>query len=643
MKSIRSFCFTSGLLALYFFNAVCADSTKVYYLDEVSVVQSRNIIFSEDKRIIEVDSSIFEIYKNVNLGQLLSVSAPITIRQYGAEGGISMAAVRGLRVNHTQVNWNGIPINSLTTGDNDLSLIPSGIIDRIQLNFGASGSLYGSGTIGTSIGLTNEPDWKNKLNINFCYERGSFISNKYKAAMRIGNENFQYHIGAIHYTAANNFIYNDYYLPGNPEVRMEDNAYSNSGIMQHFFFRLPKRNSIQVGIWYQDKNYEPPNTMGRYYRNYAYQNDNTFKTYLSWVKVYKSSSLTVKSAYFDDYLRYRYKQNVADEDYAIDSKYDTRRVYNNLNFRKYIKNTITIDIGSELQLAQADVSNYRGNRDETRFAVMGAAKYKWKNTIFNTSLREEFVDDRTPHTLYSFGIHRSLNSIHEFKANISNKYRTPTFNERFWQPGGNPDLEPEQGWSTEVSYLNNFHRGNHHIRSSHTLYYARIENLVQWITDSIIHPVPEKNARTLGYEFTTNYQFSVGRFLIKSNLNYIFSNAIITGHYEQAEFKGNKLIYAPAHTLSGFINASFKRIYGGITSSLISKQYTTEDNQEILSLPAYSVTNLHMGTSWRLLGTSTTLQFRIINLFNTSYEVVKAYAMPGRAFYISVSIGLNKI
>ncbi|WP_416171350.1 TonB-dependent receptor [Algoriphagus boritolerans] len=46
--------------------------------------------------------------------------------------------------------WNGLPINSPSLGQSDLSILPVEAIDQAQLHFGSSGALFGNEAIGGS-------------------------------------------------------------------------------------------------------------------------------------------------------------------------------------------------------------------------------------------------------------------------------------------------------------------------------------------------------------------------------------------------------------------------------------------------------------------------------------------------------------
>ena len=62
--------------------------------------------------------------------------------------------------NHTLIDWNGININSPMLGQSDLSLIPVGLIDDIQIYFGGASMPINNGGIGGTINLETKPVWK---------------------------------------------------------------------------------------------------------------------------------------------------------------------------------------------------------------------------------------------------------------------------------------------------------------------------------------------------------------------------------------------------------------------------------------------------------------------------------------------------
>ena len=70
-----------------------------------------------------LDSSILTNPQHLNLGDLLSKKSHLFIKSYGI-GSLATVSLRGSGSAHTQLNWNGISLNSCMNGSSDLSLFP---------------------------------------------------------------------------------------------------------------------------------------------------------------------------------------------------------------------------------------------------------------------------------------------------------------------------------------------------------------------------------------------------------------------------------------------------------------------------------------------------------------------------------------
>jgi vitamin B12 transporter len=154
--------FFLGLIAA---RAGSGDSLAVIHVKEVQVIGNRFDYFTEGQQLISLSPQILKMYRSNSLGELLGLSGQIYIKSYGGAGSLSTVSIRGANSNQTQINWNGFPLNSLTTGDVDLSLIPLQIVDELSIHPGATGSLYGSGTFGGSIDILNKAKSSSPLSI----------------------------------------------------------------------------------------------------------------------------------------------------------------------------------------------------------------------------------------------------------------------------------------------------------------------------------------------------------------------------------------------------------------------------------------------------------------------------------------------
>lgn len=93
--------------------------------------------------------------------------------------------------------------------------------------------------------------------------------------------------------------------------------------------------------------------------------------------------------------------------------------------------------------------------DRSRFELSGFAAVKWRPVPrlgVALNLREELYGDRTtpliPALFVDWLASKRGNVV--LKASAARNYRYPTLNDLYFQPGGNPDLRPEQGWTFDA-------------------------------------------------------------------------------------------------------------------------------------------------------------------------------------------------
>src|SRR5699024_10857880 len=92
-----------------------------------------------------------------SVGEVLTAHSSIHIKEYGP-GGMATASQRGLSSEQIQVLWEGIPINSSTLGQTDLSLLPASFFSDIQVSSGTPSTAFGGGSLSGALYLGS--DWK---------------------------------------------------------------------------------------------------------------------------------------------------------------------------------------------------------------------------------------------------------------------------------------------------------------------------------------------------------------------------------------------------------------------------------------------------------------------------------------------------
>ena len=121
----------------------------------VTITETKSSLYSIGNQTRIIDSSFLAENKTYNLSDLASKHTDVFINSYGP-GLLNSPSARGSGSAHTVVLWNGFNIQSSMNGIVDFSLVPVGLFNEINIDYGGSGALFGSGAVGSTI-LLRQP------------------------------------------------------------------------------------------------------------------------------------------------------------------------------------------------------------------------------------------------------------------------------------------------------------------------------------------------------------------------------------------------------------------------------------------------------------------------------------------------------
>ncbi len=625
----------AGVVFFIFFTVkgISTSVVDTFSIDKVEITNHRNHFYSDDINIYKIDSSFLNTLSSLTLGDFLSNTSNIHIHGNGKSGFVSGSFIRGTNSYQTSVNWNGFSLNSPTLGTYDLSFINSGLIQDISVNHGASASLYGSGTFGGAIDLNNMPDWKNKLSVNLS---GSLTNiNEYinLIGFKIGNKIIQSHSNFHIHRGDLKFPYKDPVTDNT--LYQTHNRLNSVTFMQNMFLQL-KNNKISCGIWYSKKYKEIPPILASNTTNYDIQQDSTLKAFIKWRKTFSKSLLSINTAYFYDYQKFSEYPEIK-----------SVKIISNIFYRYYLTNHIVFDLGGSYIENQANSDYYQGRIREPQGALLSGIRIDYLKFISNITFRKEI------HALYNvkslIGLNLKYNLIENrlsLKSSFSRNFRVPTINDKYWVPGGNPDLLPENGWSGDAGFQYNLNNIlNHSYSIKLVCYSSLINDMIQWVpleNSALWVPKNSKQVWARGVESSFIGKIQTNFFKIKSRIDYSFSKSTVTKIYEGSPDLLNKqLRYLPLHSAKGIFEVKyrnfsilFNEIYTGI-------RYTDEENIDIFKLPGFFITNLIFGFTHKYKTFAGNLSIKIDNLFNSDYQLVRSYPMPLRTFAVNYKIEFN--
>jgi len=624
-------------------NSLIAQSMEVR-LDEVKIMGSRKSISTTDLHTVKIDSTLRTKYFGSDLAQILKGETNLNITQYGGEGSLASIRMRGSAPSQTQINWNGIPVNSPTTGSIDLSLLSGGMADAIEIAYGASGSLFGNGTFGGSINLFNKPDWNNRIAVNLAGEAGSWNHVKTGASIRVGNDSWQYHLTGLYQSSPNTYPFRNTFKEGNPiEYRMNDSMKMMS-FQQHLFFRLANNWYLQYGGWIHSRDKQLPAAMSSAPIFTSFQKDQSIRQFARVTKLFKNSSFELAIAFLTDSLLYAEK--TAKTDSVIkQSGIRSTDTYLSLSHRWSISDYLTMENGADLEYQTARVQSYSGLAKETRGAVFSLLKFMVKQFSANISYRQVFYSMTGPKPLFSTAFQYQMPSTGlSVKCQISNKFRFPTLNDRYWQPGGNPGLLPETGLGYDLGInWESVNSSKSNINLSSLLFIQQINNWIQWVpTGTYWTPRNIRQVKCQGLELSLTGRWKIGTVGLTAKTMYTYTESLDMKQSEMTDRFRRQLPYVPFHLLKIQSGIDLHRIEASLSYKYSGRRFTTDNHDPWLDLNPYHLVDLSIGYTFLTKKDKIILTGNLFNLFNASYQLIRAYPTPGRSFYLSVNYLFNQ-
>ncbi len=638
--------FLVGVFCLSVLTSVASMVSDTIELHEVKVVRTRESLFRAGQQAMFLDRSMLRQQASATMDELLADYLPAGILSYGSDGSLATLRLRGGGSNHTQVSWNGISLNSPTTGITDFSLIPAGLADQLVLVQGASGSLSGNSTFGGALFLSSEAEWDSRMNLRMVSETGSFGTRRILFTARGGSRVVQADIRILRQQALNDFRFHDVYKPGAPLITQSHDGYHYTALVQNLYFQLPGNQELSFGTWYQTRDKEIPAIMGSYVPGATSQQDSSLRMYLNWKKRFVHAQLSVNGALNHEYLRYTDPDGGTSGE-GLESFYRIRQSTLGAEYRLYLQESLVIDAGLRTEHRMADVEAYGGSVRETLWQAYSGIRWDRGPLTSHFSLRKPFITGYAVPWMVSLSTRLEIFPGKLWSAlQAGNRFRVPSLNERFWVPGGNPAIHPETGWGFE--WMNDWYLfGGEHTPDAWlartSLFSSLIDHWIQWVPGiSYWNPVNYKQVWSRGLEIRTEGRWKMGDWSGKATLSYQYIRATNERAAGDDEILGRQLPYIPSQAAAMNISMDLRSFGFRFIQHWTGKRYTTADNQPAFALEAYFNTDL--SGEYRIELDDWSLQFgaRIANLFNQEYQAVRSYALPGRAVFFSLSVEWNR-
>lgn len=627
-KLYRPFVLLITLLLVFSINMSFAQE-QITELDEVEITASHIQKYGVGSNISEIDTVFIEQNKQSSLAHLLTTQSSVYIKQYGA-GMLSTIAFRGTGAGHTTFQWNGLQVGYPFLGQADLSLMPLDFIDEINLVHGSASARFGTGAIGGTVDMrSNFP--VDGFAISAMQSFGSFgaINSTLQISQSGGRGYFK--IGGFYKQAKNDFPFKS--STGKPLGNQKNADYSISGIQLNGKINLKGANSLdfQLQTIMADRNLQA--SIGSTSKNN--QIDNNVWSSLQYKHLMNNGFATLQYGFLYDEINYNGSNTTSNQHKAIGL------------IELNLLNNLSSEFGASSTWVKVNTPFYENSEaHEIRANLYGSILWLPINRLkLSLNLRKAFVTDYTipftPSLGIDFDVVRSplwqLNAI----SQLAKGYKVPTLNDRFWVPGGNSNLAPEESINAEVGFqLRNTSDTPFWIKT--TTYQLWVNNWILWLPNGAIwSPENKRKVKGVGLEFESGIDKQIGDIGLKGWMNYAYTRSTNREALDEYDRSADKqLPYVPFHNGNFTGQLSVGKWQFQLNTSVTGKRFITTDNET--EVPGYALLNIRTSYYIKMKQWDTRFYLDANNITNTNYQSIINKAMPGINFLAGAQINFNK-
>ena len=599
----------------------------VLTLNEVIVSARRVERFSAGLQVETLEKDLIRSTPSATLATYLANHSATFIKSHGG-GGLATLAMRGTASQHTAFYWNGIRINPPNIGMADLSMMPLFIFKRVDLVSGGNSTLYGNGSIGGSIHL-NSQNGQEKQYLSLALSLGQYGEKLAALKSDYGFRKLKLSTSVWHHAGRNNFVFTNTARFNSPEERLQNADAVQTGLVQEAVLRLNKHH-LRGGFWFQEKEAGIPPSMTMQ-KSHARQSDRMLRGYVQWNMQREKFNYSLRSGYTSDYLRY------TDTLIGLDSRIQVGVWSSEAEINIQPLSGLQMFAGANYRLQHAKVDAYPDDMNPSDGSLFMMTSYEFKDLewLLTAGARKEFHSDfsNIPPAL-SLGWRGKLMPFISGRINISTNYRTPTLNDRYWQPGGNPDLKAETSRNFEAGL--DYRNRKEKITVSVTAFNNYIDNWITWLPTPLGFWQPENinSVMVYGFEAKAAALFDKNAVHHRPGLSYSFTRSLYGTGLPGSSRNKPQLIYTPVHMASATYQVKYKSWSLFYSHQLTGSRFTDRANTN--KMPAFHTANLNMSRSFTVSSMEMSISLSVNNLTNHRYQVIEYRPMPGRTFHITL-------
>ncbi len=605
-------------------------------LPAVSVVATRSAVAVAEApaRVTVLDGEAVVATGSDSVADLLEARSAAFVRRYGP-GGLASLSLRGTGAAQTLVLLDGHRIADPQLGQLDLSLLPSVLLESVEVLHGAASALYGTDGVGGVVNLRTARADEDRLVLSSA--AGAW-GERSVSGLAAGSRGVAPGVAVSGVLAAEARVAEGDFPYFDPTEGLGGRTVRRAGA-DGSLTSLYARGEVASGAttarlagWLGAADRGLPGSAGSAPAGER-QADRHLRVWGDVASRLAPVSLRAGGLVQRAALRYR---NPA---LGLDDTGRTTLASGEMEARALVGARWLVGGGATGGVGAASHPSLRERAGETRLGAFAWAVGEYGRLLLYPALRADLYLRRggAERTLSALSPRLGLNVQPvaalplRLKASAGLAFRAPTFNDRFWQPGGNPDLAPERGWTADLGA----HLAHGGFAAELTLFASRLRDQIVWQPAAAGFYAPENlsRTRTLGVEASAEGRgLRLGRAETGGGAIYTLTDARDRSRPGASAYD-QQLRYVPRHALKLWAEAALAlgpatRLRLDAGGRFTGARPVRADGS--LWLRAAFMLDGQVRVQHRFPTFTAALGLAVENVFSAEVEVVRGYPMPPR-------------
>lgn len=638
---------------------------KVTAMREVYVAANRRLSDTGIEKTV-LDTTLLRQNLSYSMADILTRHSTLFIKSYG-RATESTAEFRGTSPSHTQVTWNGMKINSPILGTVDFSYIPAYFIDQATLLHGPSSVQIGSGGLGGAIDLSTQPLFDKGWGIELTQGIGSFKTFDEFLRLNYSNQHWSSSTRLSYAHSKNEFRYTNrdkmvdiYDTEGNivqsyhPREKNKSGYFDDVNVMQEVAYKSAHAGTFGATAWYGWSLRGLPFLSVDFKDDTSFRNEHkqqSLHSQLYWKRTASRWNIDLRAGFQQQHIAYDYSSTRNGISSTITSTSSIQRNGQLLGTFNWIPNekwmlTATSNTTYQHVRSNDHTPFHTGkNYNRGRWEESLSASVKWRpiqRLSLSAILRQEIYGHHIaipiPALFADVILWPRINLV--LKASATRNYRYPTMGDLYFQPGGNPELKPEEGFSYDGGLEMNIERKRWSLKANACAFDSYISDWILWTPNNkgYWEPSNVRKVHNYGTELSASAKYRPTKdWSLQLSANFAYTPSINRGdplNANDASY-GKQLCYVPLYSANASASVAWRGWTLGYQWIHYSERYTTSSNETQYitgRLLPYYMNDLSLEKAFHLKKVSLSFKAVVNNLLNKEYVTVLSRPMPPRNY-----------